>query len=153
MPTRHSIPTELFTCPTVVWIPVQWGDIDQMGHVNNTLPIRWFETARIRFLEDAGVGDMITGNGLGPILAAIHCNYRQQIRYPDTVCVSAKAAQIGRTSIKVEHKVFSDDSQSVAAEGESIVVVFDYEKQRPVRVSDELRELIERIQSQYEQES
>ena len=33
-------------CPVVVELPVVWGEMDSMQHVNNTVYIRWMETAR-----------------------------------------------------------------------------------------------------------
>ncbi|MBC8876759.1 MAG: acyl-CoA thioesterase, partial [Planctomycetes bacterium] len=52
--------------PSVVTLPVQWGDQDAFGHVNNTVPLRWFETSRIAYLEQSGLGYMMSGAGLGP---------------------------------------------------------------------------------------
>ena len=82
---------------------------------------------------------MMTGEGVGPILAAVTCNYRKQIRFPDTVHIGARTTNIGRTSMTVEHAVFSDSQQGIAAEGESVIVVFDYATQRPIRISDAMR--------------
>ena len=40
-------PTDALTdFPTTVTLPVQWGDQDAFGHVNNTVYLRWFESAR-----------------------------------------------------------------------------------------------------------
>ena len=55
----------------IISIPIQWGDQDAFGHVNNTVPIRWFESSRIAFLDACGLGEMMTGEGVGPILAAV----------------------------------------------------------------------------------
>lgn len=120
-------------------LPIQWGDQDAFGHVNNTVPIRWFESSRIAFLEECGLSDMMTGEGIGPILAAVTCNYRKQLRYPDTVSIGARVVKIGRTSLVIEHAVFSDAQQTLAVEGESVIVFFDYAAQRPLRIPDEMR--------------
>ena len=32
-------------------IPVRWGDLDAMGHVNNTIYFRYFEALRIDWLN------------------------------------------------------------------------------------------------------
>ena len=37
--------------PVQLEIPVAWGDMDAFGHVNNTVYLRWFESARIAFFE------------------------------------------------------------------------------------------------------
>ena len=36
-------------------IPIRWGDMDAMGHVNNTVYFRYIESARIAWLEQAGL--------------------------------------------------------------------------------------------------
>ena len=36
-------------------IPVQWGDQDAFGHVNNTVPHRWFESVRIELFGRIGL--------------------------------------------------------------------------------------------------
>jgi acyl-CoA thioester hydrolase len=32
-------------------IPMRWGDMDAMGHVNNTLYFRYLETVRIEWMK------------------------------------------------------------------------------------------------------
>ena len=144
-------PEALAQFPTVIRLPVQWGDQDAFGHANNTVFFRWFESARIAYLERIGLGEKHAGKAslgidLGPILAAISCNYRKQIKYPDTVLVGARVARIGRSSLSMQHMVWSEAHQAVAADGESTVVVFDYVANVPRRVPDELRSLIEKLE-------
>ena len=43
--------------PVAVDLPVQWGDMDAFQHVNNTVYLRWFETARIAYFERTGLSD------------------------------------------------------------------------------------------------
>ena len=38
--------------PVTVEVPVAWGDMDALGHVNNAVYFRYFETARIRFFAE-----------------------------------------------------------------------------------------------------
>ncbi len=73
--------------PVTITQPIQWGEQDGFGHVNNMHFIRWFESARIAYLLKCGV-ELKTA-GVGPILAAVSCNYRRQVKFPDTVVVGA----------------------------------------------------------------
>ncbi len=41
--------------PVVVDVVVRWGDMDALGHVNNIVFLQYFETARIAYLERAGI--------------------------------------------------------------------------------------------------
>jgi acyl-CoA thioester hydrolase len=147
----HKPPAELALFPAVIQLPVQWGDQDAFGHVNNIMYFRWFESARIAYLERIGLGDkhagaLASGENVGPILAAIGCNYRRQIKYPDTVIVGARITRIGRSSLTMSHVVWSNIHQAIAADGESTIVVFDYTANQPKRVPDEFRALIEKLE-------
>lgn len=124
-------------------IPVLWGDMDSLGHVNNTRFVRWFESARVAYLDQALLQRPLLADGVGPILAAIHCNYRRQVVYPDTVTVGARITRLGNSSMTMEHRLVSHTHGRLAAEGESVVVMFDYKAQRPVRISRDVRAAIE----------
>jgi acyl-CoA thioester hydrolase len=132
--------------PTVIHLPVQWGDMDSYQHVNNIIYFRWFESERIAYLEQIGLKAMYHGAGIGPILAAIGCNYRRQLTYPDTVAVGARISRIGRTSFEMEHVLFSTAQQVVVADGKSTIVTFDYKSQKPIPVPDEIRAAIAKIE-------
>jgi acyl-CoA thioester hydrolase len=129
---------------SMIRLPILWGDQDAFQHVNNTLPIRWFESARIAYLEHAGVDQLLQQLKLGPILASISCNYRKQLVYPDQVWIGAKVGQIGNSSLTMEHAIYSETWQeNLVADGESVIVVFDYEANRPRRVPDSVRQAFE----------
>ena len=132
--------------PTVIHLPVQWGDMDSYQHVNNIIYFRWFESARIAYLEQIGLKAMYHGAGIGPILAAIDCNYRRQLTYPDTVAVGARISRIGRTSFEMEHVLFSTAQQVAVADGKSTIVTFDYKAQKPIPVPDDIRAGIAKIE-------
>jgi acyl-CoA thioester hydrolase len=139
-------PEALAGFPVAIALPVQWGDQDAFGHVNNTAAIRWFESARIAYLEQSGLGGMMSGQGPGPILVSIRCQYRRQLAYPDTVCVGVRVCGLRRSSMTMAHAVYSQSLGQIAAEGESVVVIFDYGANRPRRIPDEMRAAIERTE-------
>ena len=132
--------------PVVISLPVQWGDQDMFGHVNNTVFFRWFESARIEYLNRIGLSDLKQREQVGPILAAIGCNYRRQLTFPDTVDIGSRVTRIGRTSVTMSHAVWSQRQQALVADGDSTVVVFDYRTQRPVPVPDSIRQAIEKLE-------
>ena len=140
------VTTALAGFPTVIHLPVQWGDMDAYQHVNNIVYFRWFESARIAYLEQIGLKGLYHTAGIGPILAAITCNYRRQLAYPDTVAVGARISRIGRTSFEMEHVLFSTGQQAVVADGKSTIVTFDYRQQKPTPLPDDIRAKIEQFE-------
>jgi acyl-CoA thioester hydrolase len=132
--------------PVTITLPVQWGDQDALQHVNNTVFFRWFESVRIAYWGRTGMDTRMRETRVGPIMAAVACDFRRQVTYPDTVLVGARVARIGRTSVAMEYAAVSASARAVAAEGRSTVVVFDYNAGTPVPVPDEIRLAMEAIE-------
>ena len=120
-----------------------WGDQDLFGHVNNVVYLRWFESSRVAYWDDSGMRELMEPNNLGPILASIHCDYKQQIRYPDAIEVSARMERLGNTSMTIHHELWSDDVGGIAATGTSVIVLFDYKAQQPQSISKGIRQVIQ----------
>jgi acyl-CoA thioester hydrolase len=129
--------------PVVILWPVQWGDQDAFGHVNNTVYLRWCESARIEYLDKLCLPE---AEGIGPILAAITCNYRSPVTYPDQVQIGARITRLGRSSFTMEHQIYSEGQQRLVADATSTLVVFDYNRQASHPIPDNVRQRIEQIE-------
>ena len=124
----------------------QEGDQDAFGHVNNTVYFRWFESARIAYGSRIALSESGDGQKIAPILASINCNYRRQLKFPDTVHVGARITRLGRSSLTMEHRLVSEYWRAVAAEGDSTLVAFDYLAQKSVPLPPEVRARIEQLE-------
>jgi acyl-CoA thioester hydrolase len=125
--------------PVAIELPVQWGDMDSFGHVNNVAYLRWFESARIRYFERAGLLERMRDERVGPILARSTIDYRIALEYPDQVRVEATALKLGNTSLTLGIRLSSRQRGAVAAEGENVIVLVDYKTGAKVPLWDELR--------------
>lgn len=132
--------------PVRIELPVAWGDMDAFGHVNNVVYFRYFESARIRYLERIGYRDLTRECGSGPILASASCRFKQALHYPDTVVVGARIACLGEDRFDMAYRLVSRALESVAAEGTGLVVWFDYRKQRKILLPPELRQRIRELE-------
>ena len=130
---------------TLDW-PVQWGDQDAFGHVNNTVYFRWCESARVAWLQRLGLAEWMQPTTIGPILAKIECNYKRQLHFPDTVRIGTRITRLGRTSLTMEHAIVSLAQNAIVAESTSVIVVFNYQTQRPTAIPAEVRGLIESLE-------
>ena len=77
--------TLLSDLPMRVTIPVAWGDLDALQHVNSTVYFRWFETARVALFRRVGWLGEGRADGVGPILARASCVFRLPVGFSDTV--------------------------------------------------------------------
>lgn len=134
--------------PVVVELPVLWGDMDAMGHVNNVVYLRWFESARIDYFAKSGLWARVKEEGVGPILARSTIDYRLPLTFPDTVRTACTVLSVGNSSMRFGHRVRSRaQGRAIAAEGEAVVVMVDYKTGRKVPISPELRRTIEELEA------
>lgn len=124
--------------PVTVEIPVAWGDMDAMGHVNNAVYFRYFETARIECFAELGLGSIEQSDSVGPILHSASCRFRIPLTHPDTVTVGAQVGEVSSDRFVMRYRVVSHRHGAVAADGESLIVTFDYATGKKAEVPDDL---------------
>lgn len=140
-----------------VHIPIhlRWGDLDALGHVNNTSMLKLLEEARLRAFWSAETGGdapptavfdlaVLEGGGSRATLIA-----RQEIEYLAPVPYGQRPldvqmwiGKIGGSSVEVCYEVFSpvgDDPQVLYARSSAVVVLVDTATGRPTRLSGDER--------------
>ena len=123
-------------------IPIRWGDMDAMRHVNNAMYFRYLEIIRIEWLH--GLGGAPDPQGTGPVIINAFCNFYRQLEFPGTVLAKHYVANPGRTSfdtfITLER---TDEPGTVYAAGGATTVWVDFPQQKSVPLPDWLRAAIE----------
>jgi len=143
-----SPPGGLEQFPVVITLPVQWGEMDAYQHVNNTVYLRWMEGARIAYFQRMQRDGWVTPSGVGPILHTATCRYRIPVTFPDTVHVGARvdASSYSDDRFTMKLAVFSERHQKIAAEGDAIIVVFDYGQQKKAQLDDAIKASIAAVE-------
>lgn len=139
-------PPALADFPAVITLPVQWGDQDAFGHVNNVVYFRWYESARIAYFEQSGIRPLLDQQSLGPILARIACDYHRQLTFPDTIDIGARITRLGSKSITMEHAIVSRAQNALIARSDSVIVIFHYGEQASCAIPADVRDQIERFE-------
>ena len=122
-------------------IPIRWGDMDAMGHVNNTVYFRYLESIRIEWLHRvAGSPDPA---GEGPVIVNAFCNFLKQLKYPGDVLARHYVANLGRTSFDTFITLERTDAPGVLyATGGAKTVWVNYRQERSVPLPEAVRGLI-----------
>ena len=129
----------LSACTVVMSIPVAWGEMDAMGHVNNIIYFRYFESVRIDYFGKLNMLGYMQETGIGPILASTECRYKFPLHYPDTVMVGTKILSMDEDRFVMGYEVFSTTHKRIAADGEGVIVAYDYRNNKKVNIPDTLR--------------
>jgi acyl-CoA thioester hydrolase len=120
-------------------IPIRWGDMDAMGHVNNTVYFRYMEQARISWFE-ALIPEAEAWQSTGIVIVNASCNYKRPITYPGTVEVKLRVGPPGGSSVPTFYELRVDADPQPYADGAAVVVFVDMTKQKPARIPDGIRE-------------
>ena len=120
-------------------IPIRWGDMDAMGHVNNTLYFRYFEIVRIAWFDRLGCRP--GPGGAGPLIVNAFCNFIRQLEYPGDVLARHYTANPGRSSFDTYLTLeLTDEPGAVYANGGATVVWTNFAEQKSQPMPDWLRE-------------
>jgi acyl-CoA thioester hydrolase len=111
-------------------IPLRWGDLDAMNHLNNTLYFRLMEEARISWFVEHDLmmdrGDPDRSDG--PILAFASCDFLKPMTYPADATVTQTVTRVGRSSMDLDVTIEGDgeDAPVLYAKGRNVLVWMDY---------------------------
>jgi acyl-CoA thioester hydrolase len=133
--------------PVVIETPVAWGEMDALRHVNNTVYFRYFESARMEYFERAGFWRHMERTGVGPILASTSCRFKLPLTYPDVVLIGASVPEVGEDRFTMRYAVASRRHARVAAEGEGLIVAYDYRELKKSSLPAEMKAGIARIEA------
>ncbi|MCP4164859.1 MAG: acyl-CoA thioesterase [Chloroflexi bacterium] len=132
--------------PVIYETDVVWGDMDAFQHVNNVAYFRYFESARIRYIERIDMMEEMERTGVGPIIHSQSCRYRYPLTYPDRIQVGVRVSGVGLDRFIIQYRVVSARHDLLAAEGETLVVMYDYRRKQKAELSPTIREAIQRLQ-------
>ncbi len=121
-------------------MPIQWGDMDAIGHVNNVTFFRYIETGRVQYgmALQAAFPD-IAWNG---VVGDIQCRYHRQLRFPADIDIAVRISRLGQRSYDFTTGIFLHGSEELIASSVGRMVCFDHEAQQSMPLSPAARAAI-----------
>jgi acyl-CoA thioester hydrolase len=121
-------------------LPILWGDMDALGHINNTVYFRYMEQARVSWIQ--AISGSVGGEGEGPVIANAFFNFYRPVVFPGTVTIKLYVADPGRTSIDTFVTVErSDEPGTPYAAGGATLVWVNQGTGRPTPLPEAFRAL------------
>ncbi len=121
-------------------IPIRWGDMDALRHVNNTQYFRYMEQARVEWLDSLGtLADRAQGIA---VIVNASCTFVIPLTYPGLVEVRMYGGHAGRSSLPTYYELRSIDAQTLNAEGAAKIVWMDPASGKSTSLPDTLRRLV-----------
>ncbi|MFE1071930.1 acyl-CoA thioesterase [Streptomyces sp. NPDC058783] len=116
--------------------PLRWADMDAYGHVNNVVFLRYLEEARIDFLfrpeKDFKQGSVVARHEI---------DYKRQLVHRHhPVDIELWVTEVRAASFTLTYEV--KDGDVVYVRASTVIVPFDFETQRPRRITADEREFL-----------
>jgi len=125
----------------VTEVPLRWGDMDAMAHLNNVMYFRLMEEARIQWFRQFGFATLPTGEA--PILAHAACDFVRAMSYPGVALVRQMVTRVGRSSVEMNLVLEKKDEPGVIyATGRTVIVWYDYAAGKSKPWPEAIRETI-----------
>lgn len=115
-------------------LPVRWGEMDALQHVNNTVYLKWIEVARVDYLTKLKTN--IEDQTIGPIVARLDCTYIYPVHFPDTVSIGYRVSEILEDRIICEGRIFSETNQRLCAISHNTVMAYDFKAGQKVEIPE-----------------
>ena len=123
-------------------LTVRFSDCDMLQHVNNAVYLNYFEEARIHYFRQL-VGVNWDRNRFGILLRKNELEYLKPVFLQDPVTITCFLKHIGDKSFTLSYEV------RVAGElrttGTSVLVCYDNEFKRSIRIPEKMREGLDRL--------
>ena len=122
-------------------IPIRWGDMDAMGHLNNGSYFRYMETIRIDWFYSVNCAPEPRGEGL--VIVNAFCNFYKQLEYPGDVLAKMYVSDPGRSTFETWCTMERVDAPGVInAAGGATTIWVDFPAQKSKPLPDWLRTLV-----------
>jgi acyl-CoA thioester hydrolase len=121
-------------------IAVRPDDIDELGHVNNTVYLRWVQDVAIAHWEV--LADVLTRSQLAWVALRHEIDYRKPALPGDEVIARTWIGPATRLSFERRTQILRADSREVLAEARTLWCPIDRASGRPAQVSPQVRALL-----------
>jgi len=128
--------------PVITEIPVAWGEMDALQHVNNVVYFRYFETARLDYFKQIDLLVNLRESQIGPVLGHTECKYIRPVTFPDTLLIGSRVVDLQQDRFTMEYQIVSKRQGKVTTQGRATCVMFDFKNNSKADLPDSVRQAI-----------
>lgn len=89
----------------------KYYETDQMGIIHHSNYIRWFEEARIDFMNQIGLTyKKLEAQGIISPVLAVSCDYRKMMYFDDIASIEVTVTEYSGVRFSVEYKIYNQDN-------------------------------------------
>lgn len=124
-------------------VKVRFSETDMFGHMNNTVPLVYFEQARINFFQKIGMMQkwLDSSQETIPVVADLQCDFLSQVYFDELLKVYIKVSQMGTSSVDLHYMAEKEDG-TVCFTGRGTIVQISKATGKSVPWTEEFKEMM-----------
>lgn len=95
---RHSMPAQIRFC-----------DVDQFGHVNNSVYFALYDLAKTTYVKDV-LGDSVDWRRMGIVVANINANFLLPVFFDDKIKIETSTVHLGNKSFTLLQRAVTEST-------------------------------------------
>ena len=126
---KHTFPVQL-----------RFSDVDQFGHVNNSVYFSLYDLAKTTYFKD--VLNITKMDRLCIVVANINANFLAPVFFNDEIVVQTAMVHLGNKSFTLMQRAIAPRTGEVKCECKTIMVMYDLKAMEPVEIPQEYKEIV-----------
>ncbi len=123
-------------------------ETDRMAIIHHSNYIRWFEEARVDFMEQMGYGyEKANAAGIDFAVLGVECEYLSMVRFGEKVLITAAVTRLSPSRMSIAYRVEDAETGQLRCVGETRHCYFDNAAQRPVSLKKVLPDLYAKFEA------
>jgi acyl-CoA thioester hydrolase len=123
-----------------ITVTPRFGDLDILGHINNTVPVVWFELARNPLFRIFDPGMKFSRETFPLIMAHTDYDYLDQLYFQYEVEIRSWISRIVSKSFTVTHEAWQQGRLCV--KGNAVVVHYNFNTQKTTPLPDDKKKML-----------
>ena len=120
---------------------IRFSDVDQFGHVNNSVYFALYDLAKTTYVKDV-LGDSVDWRRMGIGVANINANFLLPVFFDDKIKIETATVHLGNKSFTLLQRAVTEDTGEVKCECKTVMVMFDLKEKQPMQIPDEFKAII-----------
>ena len=118
----------------------RFGDVDALGHINNSVPVLWFELGRNPLFKIFHPDLKFTKETFSLILAHADFDFVDQMFLQYDVEIKTWISRIGTKSFTVYHEAWQEGRLCV--KGSAVIVHYDFKIEKSTPIPEDKKKLL-----------
>lgn len=127
---KHTLPVQL-----------RFSDVDQFGHVNNSVYFSLYDLAKTTYFDDV-MGDKMNWRTTGIVVANIQANFLSSIYFSEKIAIQTTVTHLGNKSFTLFQRAVNTETGEVKCTCQTVMVGFDVQTKTSKPLSDECKAAI-----------